>query len=122
MDREKVIKGLELLYDRLLDAAKRDSIAMLDALMVENAVALLKEQETQKFLADESGKITPLPVVVRCKDCIHMGKSEKCVLAAISEEKNFPLFMLDNRGEWFCADGKRKPTQTNAKNNALDVR
>ena len=35
--------------------------------------------------------------VVRCKDCIHRGKSEKCVLSAISEEKDFPLFMLDNR-------------------------
>ena len=48
------------------------------------------------------------PDIVRSKDCVHRGKSEKCVLAAISEEKNFPLFMLDNRGEWFCADGERK--------------
>ena len=46
--------------------------------------------------------------LIRCKDCIHRGKSEKCVLAAISEEKDFPLFMLDNRGEWFCADGEAK--------------
>lgn len=46
--------------------------------------------------------------IVRCKDCIHRGKSEKCVLSAISEEKDFPLFMLDNRGEWFCADGERR--------------
>ena len=69
---------------------------------------LLKEQETQKFFVDESGKITPLPVVVRCKECKHRGNSEKCVLSAISEEKNFPLFMLDNRGDWFCADGERK--------------
>ena len=46
--------------------------------------------------------------VVRCKDCINRGKSEKCVLAAISEEKDCPLFMLDNRGEWFCADGERR--------------
>ena len=46
MDREKVIKGLELLYDRLLDAAKRDTIAMLDAKMVANAIAMLKEQDT----------------------------------------------------------------------------
>ena len=46
--------------------------------------------------------------VVRCKDCIHRGNSEKCVLSAISEEKDFPLFMLDNRGDWFCADGVAK--------------
>lgn len=43
--------------------------------------------------------------LVRCKDCKHRGNSEKCVLSAISEEKDFPLFMLDNRGDWFCADG-----------------
>jgi hypothetical protein len=48
------------------------------------------------------------PEIVRCKDCKHRGKSEKCVLAAISEEKDCPLFMLDNRGEWFCADGERR--------------
>ena len=46
-DREKVNKGLELLYDRLLDAAKRDAIAMLDASMVANALSLLKEQEAK---------------------------------------------------------------------------
>ena len=69
---------------------------------------LRKERETQKFFVDESGKVTPLPVVVRCKDCKHRGDSKKCVLSAISEEKDFPLFMLDNRGDWFCADGKRK--------------
>ena len=45
--------------------------------------------------------------VVRCKDCIHRGKSEKCVLASISEEKDYPLFMLENRENWFCADGER---------------
>ena len=46
--------------------------------------------------------------LVRCKDCVHRGKSEKCVLAAVSEEKDYPLFILDNRGEWFCADGERR--------------
>ena len=34
IDMEKVIKGLESLHRRLLDAAKRDSIAMLDAIIV----------------------------------------------------------------------------------------
>lgn len=46
--------------------------------------------------------------VVRCKHCIHNGKVEKCVLAAIAAEKDYPLFMLDNRGDWFCADGERR--------------
>ena len=51
-----------------------------------------------------------LQEIVRCKDCVHRGKSEKCVLAAISEEKDFPIFMLDNRGDWYCGDGKRSET------------
>ena len=46
--------------------------------------------------------------LVRCKDCKHRGNSEKCVLSAISEEKDFPLFMLDNHGDWYCADGEMK--------------
>lgn len=54
-----------------------------------------------KYLKDQ-------PEIVRCKDCVHNGKAEKCVLAAIAEEKDWPLFMLDNHGEWFCADGKLK--------------
>lgn len=49
--------------------------------------------------------------LVRCKDCVHKGKVEKCVLAAIAAEKSYPLFMLDNRGEWFCADGERREEQ-----------
>lgn len=44
-DREKVIKGLESLHRRLLDAATLDSIAMLDANMVSDSIALLKAQE-----------------------------------------------------------------------------
>ena len=44
--------------------------------------------------------------IVRCKDCKHRGIVEKCLLAAVSEEKDVPIFILDNRGEWFCADGE----------------
>lgn len=53
------------------------------------------------------GNPKDLVEVVRCKGCIHRGKPEKCVLAAISKEKDCPLFILDNRGDWFCADGER---------------
>ncbi len=45
IDREKTIKGLESLRIRLLDIAMQDSIFMLDVSMVENAIAMLKEQE-----------------------------------------------------------------------------
>ena len=57
---------------------------------------------------DVAYKAGKADAVVLCKDCKHRGNSKKCVLSAISEEKDFPLFMLDNRGDWFCADGKRK--------------
>lgn len=53
-DRQKTIKGMKSLHTRLLDAATRDKIATLDAMIVSDALALLKEQEP----------------VVRCKDCI----------------------------------------------------
>lgn len=46
-DREKIRKALESLRDRLWDAAKQDAIATLDASMVTDAIALLKEQEAR---------------------------------------------------------------------------
>jgi len=46
--------------------------------------------------------------LVRCNNCKHRGNSEKCFLAAISKENDFPLFILDNRGNWFCADGVKR--------------
>ena len=73
--------------------------------IAKNALELLEEQDNCENCAIA---IEDRQSVVRCKDCIHCGKSEKCVLAAVSKEKNFPLFMLDNRGEWFCADGVAK--------------
>ena len=48
------------------------------------------------------------PQIVRCKNCKHRGIVEKCLLAAVSEEKDVPIFILDNRGEWFCADGEKR--------------
>jgi recombinational DNA repair protein RecR len=73
-EREKVIKGMELLYDRLLDAAKRDAIAMLDASMVANAIALLKEQEA----------------VVRCKDCkyAYLTDDGECKYCEMEKDDN----------------------------------
>ena len=61
-------------------------------------IALLKEQEKQKFFVDESGKITPLPVVVRCKDCKwYDERISMCDNCGLPREQTF-----------FCADGKRK--------------
>jgi hypothetical protein len=84
MDRENVIKGMELLYDRLLDAAKRDSIAMLDASMVENAITLLKEHEavTPKYIVGKRnhfikcGKCN-IDLMRGMKYCPHCGQAVK---------------------------------------------
>lgn len=101
IDREKVIKGLEhcKLYNKVnCDKCPYDyngrgeGKSECTAELTSDVIAMLKEQTE----------------IVRCKDCKYRGNSEKCVLAAISEEKDFPLFMLDNRGNWFCADGERK--------------
>ena len=105
-DREKVIEAL--VKARTAEENYKLQSAEMSFQFIEMLIELLKEQKTQKFFVDESGKITPLPVVVRCKDCKHRGNSEKCVLAAVSKEKDYPLFMLDNRGDWFCADGVNK--------------
>ena len=45
---------------------------------------------------------------VRCKDCIYRGDKSKCMVAVIADANGIEPFMLDNRGEWFCADGEAK--------------
>lgn len=130
IDREKVNKGLEC----CIKSTWNDPFAECEhcpyneisifvqecrAVLSADALALLKEQEVQKFFVDESGKITPLPVVVRCKDCKHYryyGLSEETVSECRIDHCENP------DADWFCADGERESTQTNAKNNALDVR
>lgn len=113
-DRVKVIKGLEICANRVPGKYDCNKCPYeidgnyCEINLTNDAIALLKEQGKKKYFVDSDGKITPLPDVVRCKECIHRGKAEKCVLAAIAAEKDFPLFMLDNRGEWYCADGKRE--------------
>ena len=59
---------------------------------------LLKEQ---KFLVDSDGKITPIPVVVRCKDCRYgnLWLDEQVIVCdklSKTRDKN-----------WFCADGEK---------------
>ena len=127
MDMEKVIKGLDEVWEymskNVKDIASRkarmmDKVADACNLLKEqddlgteltNAVELihkknerieklLKEQEAQKFFVDESGKITPLPVVVRCKDCTHWDTyNVECM------KRHHPVPPYDC---WFCAEGK----------------
>lgn len=69
---------------------------------------LLKQQEAQKFLVDKSGKITPLPVVVRCKDCKH---GVLCNEGEIDCTKDIGTFKATiHEPDWFCADGERADT------------
>ncbi len=97
IDRKALIHAIELRKE----ISERNSQAFVDLPyeIVGNVIALLKEQEKQKFFVDESGKITPLPVVVRCKDC----KKRYTVLCIQEEAGN-----VNNSDDWFCADGERK--------------
>ena len=91
-DREKVVDGLTDLK-RFLPSTMWEPI--------NDAIALLKEQETQRFFVDESGKITPLPVVVRCKDCKHGRQYDTNAIDCEYRE-------LATEPDWFCADGERQ--------------
>ena len=106
-DREKIINELVEHIESALDVDS-DFVYCVRTDLLQYTVALLKEQAAQKFFVDESGKITPLPVVVRCKDCKHRGNSKKCIVAFVAYKQEFPIFFYDNRGDWFCADGERK--------------
>ena len=102
-DREKVINTLDEFNKKricLPHLIPWDEIA--------GAIELLKEQDKQKFFVDENGKITPLPVVVRCTDCIYRGDKHKCIVAFVADKQEFPIAFYDNHGEWFCADGERR--------------
>ena len=104
MEREKVIKAWEIFRDsnpyeicdgREFRAIKEPEYCM--GQMIEDTIAMLKEQEKKKCFVDSDGKITPLPDVVRCKDC---GNQDGYIVCGITGESHPPT--------WFCADGKRE--------------
>ena len=126
-DRKKVIKGLEICIDRV--PGKYDCIECpyeidgnyCEVNLAKDALELLKKQEAQKFLVDENGKITPIPIVfpncplkeqetvVRCKDCKHV-----CFCDTTEILPDIPVFakctLTDevHGSDWFCADGERR--------------
>jgi hypothetical protein len=56
---------------------------------------------------------------ILCKDCKNCYEEGFVNVRNVCEKHP----EIENPADdWFCADGERKPTQTNAKNNALDVR
>jgi len=127
IDRDKALKGLEAL-DKAMSQNQCytcshefiDAVEEFGTNIIEDTIALLKTDKSERLQFIEGTaklvvenemlkkQLADRPEIVRCKDCVHRGKSEKCVLSAISEEKDVPLFMLDNRGYWFCADGVTK--------------
>lgn len=114
IDREKVIKGLKVCRDQNNPPGYRFTSCVDDCpyhgdgcarKLKEDALALLKEQKAKKFLVDETGKITPLPVVVRCKDCV-FGIREKNDSTGMTWI--YCGHHRENRPEdWYCASGSR---------------
>ena len=143
MDREKVITDIEQQIRWIEEIechkfpgwlnvtnAMRDAIALLKeqedlGTELTNAVELIHKKneriekllKEQKFLVDSDGKITPLPVVVRCKDCKHRP------IKPNDYENGFDLEFPDGKcpcqcddgwyswyppDDWFCAEGERK--------------
>ncbi len=117
---EKVIKEWESVLSRDPLDAPWD--------LIDDTLAMLKEQQQQiwefqdqveyltdkkkeqKFLVDSDGRITPLPVVVRCKDCKH-GEPCKNGLGEDAIEcfdSDICLEVRCRRPNWFCANGELK--------------
>ena len=114
IEREKVIKELESLRDicnaKSNMAIGKGKVAWAGyANTADDAIVLLKEQGKKKFFVDSDGKITPLPDVVRCKDC----KFRQNRVSRIIDGKECNLCEMVKGykpADWFCADGERKRT------------
>ena len=106
-DRDSVINGLDEIMRYNGEQMFYNDIFIRG--IAEDALVLLKKQEAQKFFVDESGKITPLPVVVRCKDCKHRNNSLLCPVALLAETvMKTRVFDFKVSDDWFCADGERR--------------
>ena len=51
--------------------------------------------------------------IVHCKDCEYRGDTDKCIVAYVAMKQNIEIFIIDNHGEWFCGDGKRRDDKQN---------
>ena len=101
-DKDNVIKGLELLHDRLLDAAKQDSIAMLDASMVADAIILMKEHE------NIGAELTNAVELIHKKNeqikklLKLLEKNEPKQIVRKQGKRENPDGSIDFFGEWYC--------------------
>ena len=124
-DRDKVIKEFEEIC--------KYTMRPHEFRVLNDVLTLLKEQQEQiwelqdqveyltdklkeqKFFVDKSGKITPLPVVVRCKDCkwwdkkddANYGYCHACKHGYYSDHWEIGIYRT-YKGDWFCADGERR--------------
>lgn len=65
--------------------------------------------ETEHIFQCQKDALINIPnEIVRCKDCERRGDPKMCMIAFIAKKQDMPVFFYDNRGDWFCADGKRK--------------
>lgn len=105
-DREKIIKELENLRDicnaKSNMAIGNGKIAWAGyANTADDAIIMLKEHGKKKFFVDSDGKITPLPDVVRCKDCKWYHQAFANEGRCVNHDNDF------HNPDWYCADGKR---------------
>lgn len=107
-DRKKIIENMNIAKAVLCSPNMiTPEMRIMIGQTITDAISTLKEQNNCENCAIAIEDRQP---VVRCKDCIHRGNAKKCILAAVAEIKNCPVFLFDNSGEWFCADGKRGET------------
>lgn len=102
MDRENVIRHIR----EEIENAKfqKTHYASVSIDILSDACELLKKQKARKFFADESGKVNPLPVVVRCKDCRFFTEPD-------SHGDQCAKIHWSRGAEWFCADGERRDNE-----------
>ena len=89
---------------RLIDVDKviADNVEIIDC-----EIDHPKYQDTLREIINSAETVDAVEVV-RCKECINRGNPKKCLVAYLGEVKSVPYFYVDNGGEFYCADGKRK--------------
>lgn len=67
--------------------------------------------ECRRESIDMAIKALRQPQIVRCKDCIHFGQKDKCIVQKYLSEHPEKVWFLSLQNNWFCADGKRENEQ-----------
>ena len=101
-DREKVIKKLHDTRQYLEDKEWSDRCASPHIDVINDALAMLKEQDAKEQISDDIHETAKQfrQTIVRCKDCKNLGYTNshwfcKWLNRCVEED-------------WFCADGEQK--------------